>query len=256
LAVCQVRYSPELKVANPLAVAPFQEAISDLFPVLSPSQNVSIHVEGEIGGAQTSSQVSVGSFAQVAWRFSDNDDNWTLTLTPDSLTLESRTYERFPSYLARLESVLRALAKYVRPSIGTRIGLRYINEIRQDEVDWASVIRPELLGPLALPQFAHTAQQAIQQILLRGEEGVVININHGLLTGNVVNPRPAAQPETGPFYLLDIDVFRDFKPGELLVRAAPVRRHVEGFHSLISQVFRWAITETYAETLGRRDDVD
>jgi len=200
--------------------------------------------------------MSVGSYAQVAWYFSDNDDNWSLKLTPDSLTLETRTYEHFSSFVDRLEIVLRALAKHIRPSVGTRIGLRYINEIRQNELDWELVIRPELLGPLALPQFASATQQIVQQVLLRRDAGMGVNISHGLLLGSVVNPRPGTPSPSGPLYLIDIDVFQDFKAGELLVNAPAVLRHVEEFHGIISRVFRWAITESYAETLGRREDVD
>lgn len=260
LVVCQVRYSPMLSVANALSVAPFQEAIVEHFPVLysEEGQNVSVRVQGDLAQPTAPPHVSVGSFAQVSWRFTDEDDTWTLVLTPETLTLETRAYQDFSDFVKRLEFVVAALAKHIRPPIGLRVGLRYFNEIRPGGRPWADVIRPELLGPMMLPSFADNAEQVLQQILLRPDgDGSRININHGLLaTGAVVFPRSGEAIPSGPFYLIDIDAFKEFKPGELAIKASPIGRLVTELNRGISRFFRWAITDAYRESLGRRADVD
>jgi uncharacterized protein (TIGR04255 family) len=252
LALCQIQYSPVLSISSPVAVAPFQQAILDRYPVTSQEQNIKVQVEGNVVANQASVQSSLGS---VSWRFADTADTWTVVLTQDFLTLETRAYHDFSDFLNRLEHLLRALSKHIRPRIGLRIGLRYVNEIRQDRQDWTTVVRPELLGPLAVPQLAGYARQAIQHMQLQGPDGVGINIQHGLFPeGTVVNPPLGSGPPSGPFYLLDIDVYEEFKPGMLSVKPAVICGYVQRYHGVVSQIFRWSVTEAYTATLGRRLD--
>jgi uncharacterized protein (TIGR04255 family) len=257
LALCQVRYAPMLNVSSPAVVAPFQQAILDDYPIASQEHNVSIHVEGEFGKSQAQASVESG-LGSISWRFTDTDDNWTVVLNPEFVTLETRAYRHFSDFLARLDRVLKALAKYIRPTVGARIGLRYINEVRQDELAWSSVIRPELLGTLAVPELAVRTHQSVQQVLFRWPEGDRgVNITHGLLSGGaVVTPRRNGEPPSGPFYLLDFDVYQEFKPGALLVKSGPICERVKQYHDVVSLLFRWSVTEAYAATLGRREDVD
>jgi uncharacterized protein (TIGR04255 family) len=250
LALCQVRYAPMLGVSNPATVAPFQQAIIDEYPVSSQDQNVNIRVEGSLN--QASIKSNVGS---ISWRFTDTVDTWTTVLTPEFVALETRVYSDFSEFLSRLDRVLRVLAKHIRPPIGQRIGLRYVNEIRPGHSDWASIICPELLGALAVSPIAAYATQSIQQIQLRGPDGVGVNLQHGAIPGGtVVQPRPGADPAEGPFYLLDIDVFQEFKPGSLTVKAGVIRDRVERYHDIVSRLFRWSVSEAYTATLGRRLD--
>jgi uncharacterized protein (TIGR04255 family) len=252
LALCQVRYSPVLSVSSPMSVAPFQQAIIDRYPVTSEERNVNVQVSGDFSTNQASVQSSLGP---VSWRFADTDDTWTVVLTPEFLTLETRSYHDFADFVDRLDYLLRALAKHIGPRVGLRIGLRYVNEVRPDNQDWASVVRPELLGPLFVPALARHTKQAIQHVQLRGPDGVGVNIQHGLFPeGTVINPRPDVTPPSSPFYLFDVDVYQEFRPGVLPVKATVVCDHVRQYHDVVSRLFRWSVTEAYTATLGRRSD--
>lgn len=250
LALCQVRYAPMLNVTNPIAVAPFQEAIIGDYPVLSQEQNVNVHVEGDLNRASV--QHSSGS---TSWRFTDTEDTWTVVLTTEFLTLETRSYSDFSEFLTRLKKVMTALAKSIRPSVGKRIGLRYVNEIRPGNSDgtsdWTSIIRPELLGALAIPQIAGFAKHSIQLIQLQGPSDIGVNIQHGSFPqGTVVTPRSDTEYLSDSFYLVDVDVYQEFKPGELYVKPKAICDFVEKYHEILSLLFRWSITEDYMATLG------
>jgi uncharacterized protein (TIGR04255 family) len=251
LALCQVKFSPMLSVSNPSAVAPFQEAIIAEYPVAGQSQGqqVQVRVEGSPAGNQASVQSNLG---EVSWRFSDVDDTWTAILAPDFLALETRAYRDFSEFEDRLGRLLGALDKTIHPTVGLRIGLRYVNEIRLTGDEWRAAIRPELLGALAAPPFGELVAQAFQQMQFREPDGMGVNLQHGLLPGgSVVDPRPGEAPPEGPFYVLDIDVFREFKPGELSMKPRVVGEYVQRFHDVMSHLFRWAVTEDYMATLGR-----
>lgn len=251
LALCQIRFSPMLSVTRPAAVSAFQDAIINDYPVMKQSQeqNISFQVEGGPILNQASVESTLGS---VTWQFKDVEDTWTVVLTPDFLTLETRAYNHFSDFLNRLEKLVGALVKTIRPTVGLRIGLRYIDEIRPGHAEWSHVIRPELLGALAVPQLGTIATLSIQRMHFRGPDGISINIQHGALPpGTIVNPRPNEEAPETAFYLFDTDVYQEFKPGELSVKPRIIRDHVEQYHEVASRLFRWAVTEEYTSTLRR-----
>lgn len=252
LAVCQVQFSPMLSVSNPTAVAPFQQDIIDQYPLASQiqAQNVQFHVEGNPEQNHASVQSSLGA---VNWRFTDLTDTWTVVLTPEFLTLETRAYQDFSEFGERMGRLLGALDKTIHPSVGLRIGLRYVNEIRSPGDEWKSAIRSELLGALAVPQFIDVVAQSIQQLQFRQQDGMRVNLQHGFFpSGSVVAPSDHQSPPVGAFYLLDIDVFQEFAPGELSMKPRVVSEHIQRYHDVLSQLFRWSVTEEYTTILGRR----
>jgi uncharacterized protein (TIGR04255 family) len=180
-----------------------------------------------------------------------------VALTTEFVTLETRSYADFQDFLDRLREVLDALVNIFRPTIGTRVGLRYVNELRPGHEDWSRVVRPELLGPLAVPEVGALVVHADQQFQLRDPDGLAVQLAHGLVPGgSSVQPKLGEEPAQTPFYLLDMDVFQEFPhPGSLLMDPAAICTRVATFHEVVSRLFRWAITPEFAATLGVRDDV-
>ncbi len=255
LAICQVRYNTVLNVTNASFVAPFQNAIQDRYPIVTanPVQEVGIQLGTAIGEPNI-----IQGAPSLQWQFSDQDDNWKIVLTPDFLGFETRGYDHFDNFLARLRLALNALIQYIKPSGVIRIGLRFINEIRQANMDWHEVIYRELLGPIAVPELISKAIQltAIQQIQLKFPNEQGTNINHGLLpNGTIVLPRKGEEALNQPFYLLDFDAFREFPPKTLLMNSDIICHHVRNFHRTISQLFYWSVTKEYLATLKVRDHV-
>ena len=249
LALCQVQFTPVLSVADPAFVAPFQRAIQDRYPYGGIVSSVGLQLQ--VGLGEASGQPLAPSFH---WEFADGDATWKVVLAPNSLALETRRYTDFGEYLDRLRMVLAALSEHIRPSLGTRIGLRYINEIRPDGTNWEHVITKELLGPLAVPAFNTYAEQivGVQQLVLRYPNNQGITINHGVLPGGTtVRLRPGEQMPEGSFYLLDCDVYRDFPmSGGLYMEPQRIRIQVEAYHDVIYRLFRWSITDDYLSALA------
>jgi len=248
LVICQVRYNSILNVANTGFVAPFQNAIQNLYPQVgvTPAQEIQFSViPGEMGVLQGA--------PSIQWQFSDLDDNWKIVLTPSYFSIETRVYEHFDAFIDRLKEALKALVEYIRPTAVLRIGLRYVNEIRSDTMSWPDIIRHELLGPLVVPELISDAIQAsaFQQMQLRYADNQGANINHGLFsTGSAVRPRGGIQPSDQPFYLLDFDVYREFSPSKVSsMNADLICHHVSRYHRVVSQLFYWSITEKYLATL-------
>lgn len=252
LALCQVRFSRKHRLSNEGAIAPFQEAIEEVYP--DPRQSVAQPTDILLSGPGAASSLQVGA-ASPMWQFSDPDENWTVTLTPDFVTLETRAYEHFGDFLDRLTFVLEALVQTVSPTLCRRIGLRYIDELRSPEKDWSSMIRPELLGVVQIEPFREACEQSMSVMSLRAE-GAQIGLQHGVFPkGTTVVPKRGMAAGSDPFYLLDIDVYQEFEGDRALaMNAARICDHVRQYHDTVSEFFRWATTEAYRASLGERDD--
>lgn len=248
LAVCQVQFPIVMSVAETAYLAPFQRAIQAKYPIASPVIASPVNAGVQI-------QLSVGDVATApnAWQFSDQEGMWQIVLAPTSLSIETRGYTDFGEFLARLRQALDALSQHIRPVAATRIGLRYINELRAVDPDWQDIVSPPMLGPLAEPAFhAHTTQvAAVQQLVMRTPEGVGLIIHQGPLpNGAAVRPRSGQPSPEGPFYLLDFDVFREASaPAGFPMDAQRLSDDVSGFHDIIYRLFRWSITDQFLSTL-------
>src|SRR5205085_2135731 len=139
------------------------------------------------GGDSGIPNVESGTGA-LQWQFADEDDNWNVVLTDSYLTLEARAYRDFQDFLRRFRRLVEALRDHIKPKVVTRIGLRYIDEIRTD-MPWPQVIRHELLGPLGTVELGAKTELSVQRLVLRYSASQAINISHGLFPkGSTVAP--------------------------------------------------------------------
>jgi uncharacterized protein (TIGR04255 family) len=244
LTLCQLRFSRVLEVNVQDYIEPFRRAIETDYPTFSTSKQVELMFNPEL---EDQKRVET-----LQWRFSDEDENWTAVLTQDFFTLETRRYARFEDFLSRFRFLLGALMAHVKPKVGVRLGLRYINEIRLAPRQLSSVVRQELLGLLSKPNFEKYAAQSFQEMLFNFSEAGSVSIRHGFLPdGSTVQPSPGKSPPTGPFYLLDFDMSRVFSAPSLLeMEPDIIIQHVDEYHNDIEKLFRWSITEEFAESLG------
>lgn len=239
LALCQIQFTTVLSVADATAVSAFHNAIRDRYPVANPMARIEVGI-GETNIRQTQS---------FQWQFTDLDSIWQVVLASTSISLETRKYTDFSEFLDRLGALLKSVIEYFHPPIGTRIGLRYINELRPTTMSWSDAISPTMLGPLGVSALYGNSEllSSVQQIMLRYPGNQGITIHQGVLPGGTtVRQRPGEQILEGQFYLLDFDAFKEFPmPGGLLMESARICKHVEEYHRVIYRLFRWSITDEY-----------
>jgi len=243
LTICQVQFSPVFSVADAVYIGAFQQAIQEQYPFAS--QSVQLHVDvADRTVQQTQSH---------QWEFSDREQTWKVVLGQTFLTLETRRYSDFGDFTERLGTLLEALIQHIRPTLGLRLGLRYVDELRGTGGRWTEVISRDLLGPLAVPAFRANAMQAtgLQQILLHYPDNRGVTIFHGAVpTGTTVRPRKGMPEPEDEFYLLDCDVYQVFPPtAGLALKPEAICRLVMDFHEVNYRLFRWALNDTYLRSL-------
>ncbi|MGE4427523.1 MAG: TIGR04255 family protein [Solirubrobacteraceae bacterium] len=250
MVLCQVRFSPVLRIRQDAEIVAFQDAIRAAFPRYASQHGVQLLV--------TPTGVQQQEAADAQHRFDTSDGSYTAVLTPEFVALETRDYADIDALIDRLHAATSTVQEHFGPSEHLRIGLRFINELRLtrttnpwDEV--RSAIRPDLLGATDHAMLRDVVTSAEQALELRsGDDRLVVR--HGLYPGGGTTLPPTAPsndaPLHQPFYLLDLDAFTEragpFAPDAI---TSTVRR----FNDDIRTFFAWAVREEYRTTsLGQQ----
>jgi len=235
--ICQVRFPPILRIASELPAA-FQERIRQQYPLFQEGRTIEqeLPLPAELGKRLG---LEIGSV--VVYEFASADGAQTVALSRDALALTSRRYERWESFWMQLATPLQALQEEYAPAFFTRVGLRYINVVRRGAlglsgVSWSQLIKPYLVGVLALPEMEPHVEQDLQQSLIRlqGARGQV-RINNGLARDAVGSEEP---------YIIDSDFFIDER-----TETKDAGDTLAGFNRKAGNLFRWCIEDRLHEAM-------
>jgi len=249
LVICQVRFPSLLRISDAAFVAPFQEAIAHEYPHLRREKQMALQLSAA-GMSPTTEE--------LLYRFMDPAEAWSVVLGEGSLTLEARAYSHVEDLLRRFEHVANAARDTLGIEERQRLGLRYVNEFRNEGAstlaDWREYFRPEFLGYPADLFHQEAVTYATHQIRVDRADGV-FTVRHGLMRGTVVPPFPGSTKgleklPQGPFYLLDLD-YSDTRPGALDVTAS--REQLVAYNASIYHFFRWTLTEHHHAALEPLD---
>lgn len=227
----QLKFPHELQLADRSVIARLHQDVSDRYPRMLEETQMNLSV----------SPLGVQQQQSVLWRLTDFNQDWSLLITPESLSVETKAYTVWADFAERLAEGLDFLERAVNHLARERIGLRYVNEIREgagSAEEWAERLNPRILGlagdPVFWPEIGHNLSEAN----LQTELGTVL-FRYGL----VHQAPPEAQP---PFYLLDIDCSD--------ARAVPYDREATlerftAYNDLVWRLFRWSLSDTFYDRL-------
>jgi uncharacterized protein (TIGR04255 family) len=238
LVVCQVRFPVLTRFEEPSFPAPFQEALSERYPRSALQHELGVTL-GPAGAATVPSP-------PAAWRFSDLEDQWTVVLARDFVSLETTAYEQFERFKERLQEVLGAV-EALGVKARERLGLRYVDEIRHPgavtPADWREYLNEKLLGMVGGEELGDDVIHTIQEIRLREDDGTLV-IRHGYI---------GREPTDGnPFYLLDTDYYDD-RPQRFDV--PQIMEQLDTYHETIHNIFEESITDRLREHLGVKEEI-
>lgn len=250
--LCQIRFSPVLRLRQDDAVIPFQEAVRNTYSRYAKQQGMAVIVTPE-GIQQQPVQAGLH-------RFEDPNGMFTAILSPDFIALEANRYADIDEFVGRVIELAGTVQEHYAPAEIQRVGLRFINELRLGAPDpkdeMREAISPVLLGALGSDELIRSISGAQQILEMNGDQSSML-VRHGLQPqgGTSVEQVVIAKspgPELAlPFYLLDIDAYSETN----------VRYSVEGieatlreFNEDIRSFFAWAVRESYRRTkLGQSD---
>jgi uncharacterized protein (TIGR04255 family) len=252
--ICQVRFPAVLRIdVEPPAA--FQDVIRHDFPVFTETSGfeaplalppaVAKQLPDSIAKQLGAFRMAINS-GQKAYNFAsdDKDQDWTIVLTRDALSLTANKYKEWDEFRRRLEPAIGALIVQYEPSYFSRVGLRYQDRICRSDlglegVSWADLLEPYIAGELGSEGIAPEITLAARQLVvalpdLRGQ----VLLQHGLST------RDETQEAC---FVIDCD-FHSTERTEV----TDVWRLLEGLHGQAGRLFRWCIRPRLHEALDPR----
>jgi len=138
-------------------------------------------------------------------------------LKNQAIVIETTAYSNFETFRDIVMQVVDARSQ-VSSIVGLeRIGLRYVLEIRvpmgvDGRVDWTNWIDDQLLGPQRLaPGGLSLTEWQGAAVYREAQPGKSLIVRYGPGVGQALDQsyhlRRVTAPQTGPFFLLDIDSF-------------------------------------------------
>jgi uncharacterized protein (TIGR04255 family) len=250
LVTAEIRFTDAARLRQQLTKDQVVIALEGRFPFAEPLQQTDFNLTP---AAPPQIQQRIGVVLKNA------ASTETLTIMSESLTYETTAYTSFDDLLKAVTAACDALiAANVRPAM-RRVGLRYIDEVRvPDEItdvrQWGKWIDRRLIdqlevGPDDVPA---TTTQSVSTYDLGGGKG--LNFRYAALNqGPIVVPRFLKRPaiDSGPFFVLDFDGFRDFADGQAVsLNSATVSENLSAVHVPCGTAFQRSITDE-ARTLFR-----
>jgi uncharacterized protein (TIGR04255 family) len=225
LVVCQLRFPQVIGFGEDL-VRPIQVALGSDYPdvAIEDLQQVEFSPAG----------IKVTGTHQRLFRFRTHEENWTVTVGPESLALETTRYDDFADFIKRWASIMEATVEALKLQHQERVGLRYVNQLDASEGasrdDLARLVRPELLGIVGSHDTTERLTKSWQELRFQLDDGAC-TMQHGY----------AQRADTGQWtYTLDFDSYDEAgKPIDLESQA----RVLERFNHRTYELFSWVVDD-------------
>lgn len=186
---------------------------------------------------------------QELWRFTSRDHLWAVVVGETAITLEVRGYSAIDEFLNRFKRVLVAGSETLDFGECTRIGLRYVNEVRVPGADtlgdWRRLLRPEFVGFAGGDLLDGSVEHMLQEVRVKRPDGTFA-VRHGFLSGTVVEPLPGESPVTGRFYLIDMDYY---DTAERTLDVEAIAGQMKQYNAVMYDFFCWTLGEALYEAL-------
>lgn len=238
LVVSQIRFDQRSSVSTPKVGFGFQKMLGDdaeqawkVEPVEGPRPvNITVTPEGP--------QVSTGDLLR-GWRFTASDDAYVLVLMPDSIAIETRQYTQWSDFRIMAERTVGCLSDQVGPEIELRVGLRYVDRVRDPSINspagWAGKLQPPLHGLVGHERLGPAVLNQQLQIMLSLDGAGECRFAHGTLP-----------TEHGLEYVLDYDLYRqDARPFD----GASVIEALDLFNTEALKLFQASVTPNTIDAL-------
>jgi len=235
LCLAQLKYPPIQRFQDDTYMFGIREALATDYPLVTTEQAMSIVVspQGVISQAPGANML----------RFTSIDSRWSVVLSREFISLETREYSNVTEFSTRFANILGHVDTHFNPRHQLRFGLRYINEFRHPNGDsykaWTQLLNPDLPGLGARGVLGGRVEQTIGEVRTKRSDGSLL-VRHGFLQGTTIAPTQNHPPKTGHFYLLDLDYF-DETPVTFDVQH-PIEQ-MQRYNDILYRIFRWSIGE-------------
>jgi len=201
------------------------------------------------------SSLPVRPSGSIAHQFSTSDEKRSITLAPEFLAITESDYDEWPVLRPQIEAAQRTLEEVYAPAFYSRVGLRYQDVIDRDDTgvpnrDWRELLNEPFTGLLGTSETAVregvTDYVATALVRLDSVHDGMVRIQYGLARKSD-NPLAPPPPDAPPVFLIDADYYTEARH-----EGGAVLGTLDNFRTEAGNLFRWAISPTLRDALGRR----
>jgi len=231
--IFRVDYSTILKINEGL-VSDFQALLSEEHLFLKPRKVMAYKTTISPKGRTDEER------AMTLWDFADKEGTKKLSICSDFFVIEIQKYDTFENLRALIEKTFPAFLKAYSPVNCTRMGLRFINEIKMDEgnpLEWEELVYVPL-GHLKEDFFKDKSEisRIMGQTILTKEDHK-LTFNYGIFNSEF--PAKISRKE----FILDFDCYTE------IVSENEVVNYVGKFHREIQELFEMSIKDRLREIM-------
>ncbi|RDY65466.1 TIGR04255 family protein [Lysobacter soli] len=222
--VCELRFPTLLELGKDRPPASFIKALRKQYPTLDSANEFKFAL-----GSTTAEAAHSHVLRSVR-------GNWAVTLKESTIALETRTYPGYKAFRERMVTVIDAAAEIIDSEFFTRIGMRFINNIENDEDPAQGWINPALVEPIRSGAFLGIVEYAGRVQLAAADGGVLLQHGVKLVDSGSGNLKPT--------YSFDIDCYRN----ETAIGEA--YDAMDAIHAQAFDVFDWCLDTKAREFLS------
>ena len=203
-----------------------------------------------------------GDRTQRVLRFSNRDRTSSAVLSRTALSIETTAYREWPDFRSQVMSAVGVVAGNAKVAGVERVGLRYIDEIRVpepilDASKWRGWVAEEVLSHLSMVPDMATAGFTSATALHNGSHHMLVR--YAAMNGaGVVADKPlrrATVPPEGPFFVIDVDSYRDTGGADMIdFSAESIASVLDDLHEPIGTLFQRSITDRARELFRREPE--
>lgn len=239
----EVRYPPADQFSSEVPTD-LRRRIEAQFPILESATQLTVTV-GQIGQPAQ---------AMMIHRFLQRDRLASLSISRDAVTLETTAYAQWEVFHRLFVSMVDAIEETNRPAGVTRVGLRYIDEVRlpdppADPQGWRGWLDDRVVGPFLITDGARAPDQGTIVLQFGTAPGYLTVLRAApVASGRAVQEEgplrvPFRTPDTA-YFLLDTDAsWAD--PSRLVpeFRAGDISQTLEELHRPCHALYESVITD-------------
>ena len=222
-------------------VKEFRELIKNEFPVLEEHKIISVEHTFE-----KTKEINAKTTEVPKYMFFNKNKKRIISFESDNIIVEFTEYAHFEDFLDIVKLTLNALFQIYQTFIATRLGLRYINQIKFEETDpfvWENLLNKSLVDSLDFIPNKRDISRYITSIELNKED-YRLRFQFGI--PNSLYPSTILKKE----FVLDYDCFTH----ESLESKEEIIEKVNNFHEAILSMFEASIDEGLRELMGVAED--
>lgn len=197
----------------------------------------------------TPNGVSAQPGGSKLWRLRAADASWQVSFAQNFVAVETTSYVRRSDFADRFQAVWDAFRSVARPPFIERAGIRYTNRIDNPETldRLSGYLRPEVSGVIGVQMGVGNLERTVSETLYRFDEGSEFQARTAHLPPGY-SLDPTIPPALGPSWMLDLDSFHAWAPGEHTGDA--IGEELSSLALRCYQYFRWSANPTFLTEFG------